>query len=127
MWQIGIANHGVMGTTEFTGQDFLEAVRFDDKGLVAVVVQDMESSAVLTLAYANREALKQTLKTAYSHFYSRSRQRLWKKGESSGNVQRVCEVWLDCDADAVLYKVIPAGPACHTGRTSCFHNPVLAD
>ncbi|AEB12212.1 bifunctional phosphoribosyl-AMP cyclohydrolase/phosphoribosyl-ATP diphosphatase HisIE [Marinithermus hydrothermalis] len=99
----------------------LEEVKFDERGLVPVVVQDAESGQVLTLAYANREALERTLETGYSHFYSRSRQALWKKGETSGHVQEVLEVRLDCDGDAVLYRVRPRGPACHTGEVTCFH------
>ncbi len=99
----------------------LEEVKFDERGLVPVVVQDAASGQVLTLAYANREALERTLETGYSHFYSRSRQALWKKGETSGHVQEVLEVRLDCDGDAVLYRVRPRGPACHTGEVTCFH------
>jgi len=102
----------------------LDAIRFDENGLVPVVMQDAGSGEVLTLAYANREALELTLATGFAHFFSRSRKRLWKKGETSGNVQKVVEVVLDCDGDAVLYKVDPQGPACHTGARSCFHNPI---
>ncbi len=104
----------------------LEAVRFDERGLVPVVVQDAESGEVLTLAYANREALEETLRTRRSTFYSRSRQALWRKGETSGHWQEVVEVLLDCDGDAVVYRVRPQGPACHTGARSCFHRPLLA-
>ncbi|MGQ9510812.1 MAG: bifunctional phosphoribosyl-AMP cyclohydrolase/phosphoribosyl-ATP diphosphatase HisIE [Thermaceae bacterium] len=102
----------------------LDQVRFDENGLVPVIVQDVRTNEVLTLAYANREALEQTLKTKRSTFYSRSRKRLWTKGETSGHYQEVVEVTLDCDKDAVLYKVIPHGPACHTGEKTCFHNPL---
>ncbi len=102
----------------------LDAVRFDENGLVPVVVQDARTGEVLTLAYANREALEETLKTKRSTFFSRSRGRLWRKGETSGHDQEVLEVALDCDRDAVLYKVIPHGPACHTGARTCFHHPV---
>lgn len=102
----------------------LDAVQFDEKGLVPVIVQDAHSGKVLTLAYANREALTQTLLTGYSTFYSRSRGELWVKGATSGNRQKVLEVVLDCDQDAVLYRVEPQGPACHTGAESCFHNPL---
>ncbi len=102
----------------------LDDVRFDERGLVPVVMQDANSGEVLTLAWANREAIEKTLETGYAHFYSRSRQKLWKKGEQSGNLQEVVEVVLDCDGDAVLYRVLPHGPACHTGRHSCFHNPI---
>lgn len=102
----------------------LEDVKFDAHGLVPVVVQDARSGQVLTLAYANREALARTLETRQSTFWSRSRGELWVKGATSGNTQQVTEVLLDCDQDAVLYKVIPHGPACHTGAESCFHHPI---
>ncbi len=102
----------------------LEDVRFDERGLVPVVMQDARTGEVLTLAWANREALEKTLATGFAHFYSRSRNKLWKKGEESGNLQEVVEVTLDCDGDTVLYKVLPHGPACHTGEHSCFHNPI---
>jgi len=103
----------------------LEAVRFDERGLVPVVVQDARTGEVLTLAYANREALEETLRTRRSTFYSRSRQALWRKGETSGHTQQVVEVLLDCDGDAVVYRVLPQGPACHTGARTCFHRPLL--
>ncbi|BDG15914.1 bifunctional phosphoribosyl-AMP cyclohydrolase/phosphoribosyl-ATP diphosphatase HisIE [Thermus brockianus] len=102
-------------------------VRFDERGLVPVVVQDARTGEVLTLAYANREALEETLRTRRSTFYSRSRQALWRKGETSGHFQEVVEVLLDCDGDAVVYKVLPKGPACHTGERSCFHRPLLQE
>lgn len=103
----------------------LSQVRFDEGGLVPVVVQDARTGEVLTLAYANREALEETLRTRRSTFYSRSRKALWRKGETSGHVQEVVEVLLDCDGDAVVYRVLPQGPACHTGERSCFHRPLL--
>ncbi|MGC8904616.1 bifunctional phosphoribosyl-AMP cyclohydrolase/phosphoribosyl-ATP diphosphatase HisIE [Thermus sp.] len=103
----------------------LSAVRFDEKGLVPVVVQDARTGEVLTLAYANREALEETLRTRRSTFYSRSRQALWRKGETSGHTQEVVEVLLDCDGDAVVYRVLPQGPACHTGERTCFHRALL--
>ncbi len=103
----------------------LEEVAFDERGLVPVVVRDERTGAVLTLAWANEEALALTVETRSSHFWSRSRRELWKKGETSGNVQRVVRVSLDCDRDAVLYDVEPAGPACHTGARSCF-SPISA-
>lgn len=102
----------------------LDDVQFDASGLIPVVVQDARTGQVLTLAYANREALEQTLKTRQSTFWSRSRGELWVKGLTSGHTQEVVEVVLDCDQDAVLYKVIPHGPACHTGAESCFHHPL---
>ncbi len=105
----------------------LDAVKFDERGLVPVVIQDANSGEVLTLAWANREALERTLQTGQTHLYSRSRQALWKKGETSGHVQDLVEMRLDCDGDAVLYRVRPHGPACHTGARSCFHNPVTSE
>ncbi|MFD3005621.1 bifunctional phosphoribosyl-AMP cyclohydrolase/phosphoribosyl-ATP diphosphatase HisIE [Thermus tengchongensis] len=104
----------------------LSAVRFDERGLVPVVVQDARTGEVLTLAYANREALEETLRTRRSTFFSRSRQALWRKGATSGHTQEVVEVLLDCDGDAVVYRVIPHGPACHTGERTCFHRPLLS-
>lgn len=103
----------------------LGQVRFDEKGLVPVVVQDARTGEVLTLAYANREALEETLRTRKSTFFSRSRGALWRKGETSGHTQEVVEVLLDCDGDAVVYRVVPHGPACHTGERTCFHRPLL--
>lgn len=93
-------------------------------GIIPVIVQDFESREVLTLAYCNREALDRTLKTRQSWFWSRSRQRLWMKGEESGNTQEVVRVLADCDSDALVYSVRPSGPACHTGERTCFHNEV---
>ncbi len=98
----------------------LDALRFDAAGLVPVIIQDAASGQVLTLAYANREALERTLASGQTHLWSRSRQELWHKGATSGHVQQVVEVRVDCDNDAVLYRVIPNGPACHTGAQSCF-------
>ncbi|SDX98750.1 bifunctional phosphoribosyl-AMP cyclohydrolase/phosphoribosyl-ATP diphosphatase HisIE [Salimicrobium album] len=97
-----------------------EDVVFDEKGLVPAIVQDARSKTVLTLAYMNEEALKQTLQRKETVFYSRSRQELWHKGETSGNTQKVEAITYDCDQDAVLVQVTPAGPACHTGSYSCF-------
>jgi phosphoribosyl-AMP cyclohydrolase / phosphoribosyl-ATP pyrophosphohydrolase len=98
----------------------IAAVAWDAAGLVPVVAQDASSGDVLTLAYANERALQRTLETGEAHYWSRSRGELWHKGATSGNVQRVREVRLDCDGDALLYRVDPAGPACHTGQRSCF-------
>ncbi len=98
----------------------LDDLQYDEHGLMPVIVQDAGSGEVLTLAYANREALAFTMESGFSHFYSRSRKCLWKKGETSGHLQNVVEVRLDCDQDAVLYRVVPHGPACHTGKRSCF-------
>ena len=95
-------------------------VKFDDRGLVPAVVQDASTGAVLTLAFMNEEALRRTLAGPDVWFYSRSRAELWHKGETSGNYLKVEEVFTDCDADAVLVKVEPTGPACHTGNDTCF-------
>jgi len=104
----------------------LDRIVWDERGLVPVVVQDADSGQVLMLAYANREAVQKTLETGLAHFWSRSRQRLWCKGESSGHLLRLCEVRVDCDADALLYRVRPQGPACHTGEATCFYRPLWA-
>jgi phosphoribosyl-ATP pyrophosphohydrolase/phosphoribosyl-AMP cyclohydrolase len=96
-------------------------IRFDEHGLVPCVVQDWNTGEVLTLAYMNEESLELTRSSGETHFYSRSRQELWHKGETSGNVQRVRQLRYDCDADAIVALVEPAGPACHTGERSCFH------
>ncbi len=97
-----------------------DSVEFDQNGLVPVVAQDAATGKVLTLAYANSEALEKTLASGEAHYYSRSRSELWRKGATSGNTQRVVEVRVDCDGDALLYRVEPRGPACHTGEESCF-------
>ena len=100
------------------------ALCFDDRGLIPVVVQDVNTGAVLMQAFANREAVELTLSTGQAHFWSRSRQALWRKGETSGNVLQVVEVTADCDADSLLVRVLPAGPACHRGTRTCFEpNP----
>jgi phosphoribosyl-ATP pyrophosphohydrolase/phosphoribosyl-AMP cyclohydrolase len=102
-------------------------IRFDERGLVPVIAQDVNTGAVLTLAYANREALERTLENGEAHYYSRSRGELWRKGASSGNTQKVVEVRVDCDGDALLYRVEPRGPACHTGEESCFFTMVAGE
>ena len=91
-------------------------------GLVPVIVQDVYSREILTLAYENKESLELTQKTGNSWFWSRSRNKLWMKGEESGNIQKVKEILVDCDSDAIIYLVEPSGPACHTGEKVCFHN-----
>jgi phosphoribosyl-ATP pyrophosphohydrolase/phosphoribosyl-AMP cyclohydrolase len=98
-----------------------EQITYDDDGLVAVVIQDWTTGEVLTLAYADAEAVAKTLQTQELHLYSRSRQEPWHKGATSGNTQAVRALRLDCDGDAVLALVEPAGPACHTGERTCFH------
>jgi phosphoribosyl-AMP cyclohydrolase / phosphoribosyl-ATP pyrophosphohydrolase len=100
-------------------------IAYDEQGLVPVVVQDWRTGEVLTLAYANEEAVRRTRETGELHLWSRSRKELWHKGATSGNVQRVKALRLDCDADALLALVEPAGPACHTGERTCFHNGEL--
>ncbi len=92
------------------------------KGLVPVIVQDYDTNQVLMLGYTNEEAYKKTIETKLVHFYSRSRATLWKKGETSGNFLNVKELYLDCDSDTVLIKVVADGPTCHTGEKSCFFN-----
>lgn len=100
------------------------ALKYDDRGLLSVVVQDVGSGAVLMVAFADREAVERTLATGQAWFWSRSRQSLWKKGETSGNTLEVVEVVADCDGDALLVRARPAGPACHRGTRSCFEpNP----
>jgi len=99
----------------------LGAVRFDEHGLVPCVTQDWRTGEVLTLAYMNDEALERTRATGEVHFYSRSRKEIWHKGQTSGNVQRVRQIRYDCDGDALVALVDPAGPACHTGQRSCFY------
>ena len=89
-------------------------------GLIPVIAQEQASGKVLMLAYANLEAVRKTQETGYAHYWSRSRNTLWKKGESSGHVQQITEVLVDCDEDTLLYKVSQTGPACHTGEKSCF-------
>jgi phosphoribosyl-AMP cyclohydrolase / phosphoribosyl-ATP pyrophosphohydrolase len=98
----------------------LEKARFGADGLIPAIVQDARTREVLTVAYMNKEALQLTLERGETYFWSRSRQQLWHKGDTSGNSQRVTEVNLDCDQDAVLVEVEPHGPACHTGSYSCF-------
>ena len=102
----------------------LDKIKFDAQGLVPAVVQDAKTNAVVMLAYMNRESLKLTLETGYTWFWSRSRQELWNKGATSGNLQKVVEMYYDCDGDALLVKAELNGPACHTGEYSCFHNPI---
>jgi phosphoribosyl-AMP cyclohydrolase len=99
----------------------LTEIKFDASGLVPAVVQDAETNEVLMLAYMNRESLQLTLEKGETYFWSRSRNELWHKGETSGNLQRVVEVRVDCDEDTLLIRVHPAGPACHTGNRTCFY------
>jgi phosphoribosyl-AMP cyclohydrolase len=102
----------------------MDSIRFDSTGLITAVVQDVETMQVLMVAMMNAEAVELTRKTREAHFWSRSREELWRKGETSGNVLDIHEVRIDCDGDAVLLMVKPRGPACHTGNTSCFYTPL---
>ena len=103
----------------------LDTLKFDEKGLIPAIVVDAESKKVLTLAYMNRESLEISMKEGRTCFYSRSRQELWRKGETSGNVQHIVSITADCDRDALTVEVIKDGPACHLGTDSCFSNPVF--
>ena len=103
----------------------IQDIKFDEKGLIPAIAQDCSSQAVLMLAYMNEEALRLTLESGYMHYYSRSRNCLWKKGETSGHVQKVVSLSYDCDGDAILAQVEQTGPACHTGSYSCFFNKIL--
>jgi phosphoribosyl-AMP cyclohydrolase len=102
-------------------QEFQDEIKYDEKGLIPAIVQDAETNEVLMLAYINAESLRLTLEKGETVFWSRSRGELWHKGATSGNVQRVVEIRVDCDADTLLIRVQPAGPACHTGQKSCFY------
>lgn len=95
-------------------------LKFDDKGLIPVIIQDAKDGAVLMLGYANQESLRLTLNSGEVWFYSRSRQELWHKGATSGSILKVKSMAKDCDSDAILIRVEPAGPVCHTGNWSCF-------
>ena len=99
-------------------------LKFDEKGLIPAIVQDHYTKEVLTLAYMNAESLAITIDEGYTCFWSRSRSELWRKGETSGNRQRVVSITADCDKDALVVEVVKSGPACHTGAESCFFNPV---
>ena len=104
----------------------LGELKFDGAGLIPVCILDARTGRLLTLAYANREALERTIASQETHLWSRSRGKLWRKGEESGNTQRVLSIVADCDADAVAYYVIPSGPACHTGAESCFGDTLFS-
>ncbi|MBI3318755.1 MAG: phosphoribosyl-AMP cyclohydrolase [Candidatus Omnitrophica bacterium] len=99
---------------------WIKEIRFDEKGLVPALIQDARSKELLMVAYMNEEAVRKTLSTGKTHFYSRSRKRMWLKGETSGHIQRVRKIFLDCDGDALLVQVSQAGGACHEGYRSCF-------
>ncbi len=101
--------------------DILNKIKYDANGLVAAVMQDYENNEVLMVAYMNSESLKTTLETGKAHFWSRSRQKFWMKGESSGHTQEIKEVFIDCDGDCILFKIKQNVAACHTGFRSCFY------
>jgi phosphoribosyl-ATP pyrophosphohydrolase/phosphoribosyl-AMP cyclohydrolase len=105
----------------------LEQIKFGENGLIPVIVQDTDNGQVLMFAYANREALQMTIDSGKSHFWSRSREKLWMKGEESGNVQEVREIYYDCDMDTILYLVEQSGVACHTGERTCFYRSLDGD
>lgn len=103
----------------------LPELKYDEKGLIPAIIQDASSLEVLMMAYMNETSLKMTLETGYTHFWSRSRQKYWKKGETSGHVQEVKEILYDCDSDTLLVKVIQHGSgACHTGNRTCFYRAI---
>jgi phosphoribosyl-ATP pyrophosphohydrolase/phosphoribosyl-AMP cyclohydrolase len=99
----------------------IERLKFNEAGLIPAIVQDATSRQVLMIAWMNEESLRRTLASGQTWFWSRSRRALWHKGETSGNIQQVREIFYDCDADTLLIEVDSAGPACHTGNTSCFY------
>lgn len=101
-----------------------KSLKFDTQGLIPAIVQDAETQQVLMLAYMNAESLQLTLSTRETYFWSRSRNELWHKGATSGNIQHVVEVSVDCDSDTLLIRVHPAGPACHTGNQTCFYQNI---
>lgn len=105
----------------------IDQLKFDEKGLIPAIVVDAQSKKVLTLAYMNRESLKISMEEGRTCFWSRSRQELWRKGETSGNVQRIVDITADCDRDALVVRVDKAGPACHLGTDSCFNDRVFED
>ena len=99
----------------------MKNLKFDDQGLIPAILQDDNTLKVLMMAWMNEEALRLTLSTSQAHFWSRSRQELWHKGATSGNIMHIQNIYYDCDGDALLLLVKPDGPACHTGKTSCFY------
>jgi len=105
----------------------ITTLKFDEKGLIPAIVQDEQTGQVLMLAYMNQESIEKTLETKETWFYSRSRQELWNKGATSGNTQQVVRLSADCDQDTLLVQVKPAGPACHTGETSCFFETIVEE
>jgi phosphoribosyl-AMP cyclohydrolase len=107
-------------TREISGGELFAAIRFDQAGLVPAIVQDADTAQVLMMAWMNAASLQRTLELGETVFWSRSRQELWHKGATSGHTQQVVDISVDCDGDTLLVRVVPAGPACHTGAVSCF-------
>ncbi|MEW6408633.1 MAG: phosphoribosyl-AMP cyclohydrolase [Nitrospirota bacterium] len=106
--------------------NIIEQLKYDERGLIPAIIQDYENNEVLMMAYMNREAIEKTLETGLCHYWSRSRQKLWMKGETSGNVQKLKEIFYDCDEDTLLIKVEQVGSgACHTGERTCFYRRIL--
>jgi phosphoribosyl-ATP pyrophosphohydrolase/phosphoribosyl-AMP cyclohydrolase len=118
---LSIRPFGDIPIASHTIESMFSQLKFDERGLVPCVAQDFASGEVLTLAYANEESLRLTQETGEMHFYSRSRERIWRKGEESGNVLKLRQLRYDCDGDAIVALVEPTGPACHTGERSCFY------
>jgi phosphoribosyl-AMP cyclohydrolase len=116
-----------MSDNQDTGKSFLETVKFDEKGLVPAIVQDHETGKVLMMAWMNLESLQMTLERKKACYWSRSRKQLWLKGESSGNMQDVHDILIDCDGDTLILKVSQIGGACHVGYHSCFYRKVTSD
>lgn len=124
--KVTVAWKGLLKMKNWTEAVAFTELRFDSRGLIPAVVQDAATLQVLMVAWMNAEALRRTQETGEAHFWSRSRQELWRKGATSGNVLRVQGLMVDCDADTLLLLVDPAGPACHTGAVSCFYRSLEA-
>jgi phosphoribosyl-AMP cyclohydrolase len=107
-------------------EELIGQIKFDEKGLVPAIAQDEKTGEILMVAYMNRESLQNTFETGHATFWSRSRQKIWMKGETSGNILKVSQILIDCDCDTLVLKVHPAGPACHTGERTCFYR-ILAE
>jgi phosphoribosyl-AMP cyclohydrolase len=117
---------GYKMSTNFTLEELLGSLDFSKmNGLVSVVTQDADDNQILMLAFADAEAVKASYESGFAHYHSRSRNSLWKKGATSGNVQKIVEMRIDCDNDTLLYRVKQTGPACHTGNRSCFYRTVF--
>ncbi len=111
----------VLNTKMEAEVNLVDILKFNDDGLIPVIAIDFYNNQVLMLAYANKEAIEKTIETGYAHYYSRSRKKLWKKGETSGNLQKIKQILFDCDEDTLIYKVEQTGAACHTNHRSCFY------